>query len=213
MRVTVFGASGKAGLLVCARALEDGHTVAAYARTPAKVTIEHDSLDVIRGELDDADAIRQAVTDSDAVISLLGPRPRQKGTPISSGTNLIIDAMAAAGVRRLLATATPSAPDPLDRSSVPFSIAVRMVRTMTPSSYRDIVITADAIRRSDLDWTVTRLPMLTDRLSSLPPAVGYVGSPTIRLFWLSRSVLADFLVGQLADDTWVRKAPVISNRR
>jgi hypothetical protein len=62
-----------------------------------------------------------------------------------------------------------------------------------------------AIRRSDLDWM-----SLVCRCSPTGhPAVGYVGSPDIRLFWLSRSVLTDFLVGQLSDDTWVRKAPVI----
>ena len=54
---------------------------------------------------------------------------------------------------RLVATAAPSAADALDGRSLQLSMAIRMVRTFLPSSVRDIVGTADAVRASDLDST------------------------------------------------------------
>ena len=87
-----------------------------------------------------------------------------------------------------------------------------MVRTFLPSSYRDIVGTADAVRTSDLDWTLVRLPMLTDKPSTPPAVAGHIGDPGVRLFSLSRNVLADFLGDQLVDQTWLHQSPVISNR-
>lgn len=212
MRVSVFGATGASGQLVVRRLLGDGHQVVAFARTPSKLDTEHPALDVIAGELDDAEAIDGAIAGADAVISLLGPGPRSKGTGITDGTRRIVKAMDERGVRRLVATATPSASDPADGRSLPFQLAVASVRRLLPHSYREIVGTADVIRSSGLDWTLVRLPMLTEK-PGRGPVAGHIGDDGIKLLSLSRPVLADFLVDQLADETWLRKAPVISNAR
>ena len=67
----------------------------------------------------------------------------------------------------------------------------------------------DAIRGSDLDWTLVRAPMLTDD----PPAgelkVGYLGQGVGSR--LTRGDLAAFVLRQAGDDTYVRQAPVISS--
>jgi hypothetical protein len=55
----------------------------------------------------------------------------------------------------------------------------------------------------------TRKPFLS---SSFAMAVASGGSPEIRLFSLSRNVLAEFLSHQLEDRSWIRKSPAILNR-
>ena len=67
MRLTVFGATGKTGLLVCKQALEQGHAVTAYVRDPAKLDLLADQasaneLSVRVGSLEDKEAICEAVT-------------------------------------------------------------------------------------------------------------------------------------------------------
>lgn len=213
MRVTIFGATGAAGLLVTRKALDDGHTVTAYARNPSKLDIQHTRLAVVQGELTDHPAIAQAVARCDAVISVLGPTPKAIGRPVTDGMKAIISAMQAKGVRRLIATATPSWVDANDHSAFSFRLAIRLIRTLQRPAYDDIVGTSQAVTSSGLDWTLVRLPMLTNKPGSPPPVADYVGAADLRLFWLSRNVLADFLVGQLTDRTWIRKAPVLSNRK
>jgi NAD(P)H-binding len=102
--------------------------------------------------------------------------------------------------------------DSADRFSFSFWLAIRAIKLLQRSAYDNLVHSAEVLQCSGLEWTLVRLPMLTDKETSPPPVAGYIGAPKIKLFSLSRNVLADFLVLQLQDDTRLRKAPAISNR-
>ena len=172
MRIAVFGGTGATGRILVRKALEGGHHVVAYARDPSRLGVAHDHLDTIRGELCDAEAIAWAVRGGDAVISILGPKGRTRGLPIATGMSNIVRAMDLYGVRRLVATATPSYRDPSDTFDISFSLAVWMIRLFLPSAYRDIVAAAGIVATSDLDWTLVRIPLLSNTPSSAPLHTG-----------------------------------------
>ena len=46
MKITIFGATGRTGQNLVKKALEAGHEVTAYVRTPSKLTAEHGNLTV-----------------------------------------------------------------------------------------------------------------------------------------------------------------------
>jgi putative NADH-flavin reductase len=120
MNLTVFGATGGIGREVVPQALDAGHHVTAYVRSPAKLTVTHPNLSVITGELTDHDAVQRAIRGADAVISGLGPSLDRKATgmPLVEGTHTIIEAMRAEGVERYIGMATPSLRDPRDTGSL-----------------------------------------------------------------------------------------------
>jgi nucleoside-diphosphate-sugar epimerase len=210
MRITVFGATGPAGRLVVRRAHDQGHQVTAYTRNPAKLD-ELPGLSVVAGELDDAAAIRRAVTGANAVISLLGPGT-DKATivPLVPGMQTIVDAMTEADVRRLVATSTPSAPDPADRRDLRIRAMVTGIRLGMAPAYRTIVAMAEIVRASELDWTVVRLPLLHDKPTDTPARPRQIGEPgRLRL---SRAALADFLINEAADGAWSGQAPLLADR-
>ncbi len=213
MKIALFGATGAAGLIILDRALAAGHTVTAYVRDPGKLGPTRPGLTVIEGQLDDAAAIDRAIAGQDAVISLLGPKGDSAGLPVSKGTALMVAAMQRHGVKRLIATATPSAKDPSDRFSLPFALAVTMIRALVRGAYDDIIATAAVVRDSGLDWTLARLPMLADPKSGATVQAGYVGDGQLRLFSLSRNALADFLIAEATDPHWIGKAPALSDKR
>jgi uncharacterized protein YbjT (DUF2867 family) len=213
MKLAIFGATGPSGKLLVHKALSAGHAVTVYARNPSKLS-GLAGVTVVQGELTESDAIARAVGGQDAVLSLLGPTRRSTGTPVADGTRLIVKAMQAAGVKRLIATATPSAADPLDGSALSFRLVVAGIKAFAGSAYTEIVTTAQVVRDSGLDWTLVRLPMLSNAPASKPAAAGYLGDPRIKLFSLSslsRETLTDFMLAQLTDRTWLHKAPVLSN--
>src|SRR4051812_40718186 len=107
MNITVLGATGGVGKEVVSQALEAGHEVRAYVRTPAKLDVAHPNLTVITGELIDSEAIRRAVHGTDVVISALGPSLDRKATamPLIEGTRKIVDAMRAESVERYIGMA------------------------------------------------------------------------------------------------------------
>ena len=49
MRITVFGATGRMGHLLVGQALDAGHAVTAYARSPERLRIGHPNLSVLAG--------------------------------------------------------------------------------------------------------------------------------------------------------------------
>jgi nucleoside-diphosphate-sugar epimerase len=210
MKLTVFGGTGKTGKLLIQRALADGHQVIAFARNPAKLQMESDRLSVIHGNLSDMDAIERAVSGSDAVISLLGPSGNVKDTSLSSGMERILSAMKGQGVHRIVAISTPSVPDPNDLPDFKFKCLVTMVKTAVPGAYNEIVRIGDAVRSSGLQWTLVRVPLLTDKPKTGRVRVGYLGQGSVRIR-LSRSDLAQFLLEQVHDTRYIHKSPVISN--
>lgn len=211
MTITIFGGTGPTGLLVIQKALSSGHTVTAFARTPSKITIQHHNLSIVEGALTDIDKIETVVRNADAVISLLGPTGKSQGLAISNGLKNIINAMQKGGIKRLIATATPSYKDANDRFQFGFAFGVFMVKSLLGDTYHDIAATGEQIATSQLDWTIVRLPMLSNAPSKGKLNIGYTGDGKVKLFSLTRADLADFLIQQLDDKTYVRKAPVISN--
>ncbi len=210
MRLTVFGATGRTGRLVIEQALAAGDQVVAYARDSSKLELKHDDLTVVMGGLSDLNGIARAVSGADAVISVLGPRARSKGTPVAAGTENIIAAMKKHGVRRLVVTCTASAKDPNDRPEFKFRILIGIVKILIRPAYDDVVRTADTIRKSDLDWTIVRLSMLNNGPRSGNVKVGYMGSGEVGMR-IARADIADFVLKEVREKKYLRQAPLISN--
>jgi len=212
MKLVIFGSSGPAGIMTLTKALKEGHQVIAYARNPSKISYQHSNLSLVKGELSNAQSISNAIKGADAVISLLGPKGKSvPSLPLAQGTRNIIEAMKVHGVKRLIAIATSSASDPNDKFQFGFSMATLMVKLLVRTAYDEFVSISEIIRKSSLDWTIVRLPMLTDKPQKNKIAADYLGSGKVNLFWLNRNDLADFIIEQLNDKTYLRKAPVVSN--
>ncbi|MER0241289.1 NAD(P)H-binding protein [Streptomyces sp. HSW2009] len=202
MRITLFGATGRTGRLLTQLALDTGHEVTAYARTPDKLRITHPNLSIVTGQLDNDAAILEAVRTADAVIEGVGSE--------SEATRRIITAMDTAGVKRFVAVSTCSVPDPNDLPDTRLKTLVHSVKTAAPRAYTEVRAAAQAVRASDLDWTLVRVAKLNDEAASGNVKVGHYGHGAVDLS-LSRADLAAFLLTQTSDDTYVRSAPAISN--
>lgn len=146
----------------------------AFVRDPAKLTLRHEHLTIIEGELADQATLERAVLGAEAVISALGPRRGAKDKPITRGTENILAAMDEHGVRRIVITSTPSARDPNDAPDFKFKFAVRLIQLIARGAYEDIVATAQVMRASDRDWTIVRVSMLVDAPKTGVVKVGYV---------------------------------------
>lgn len=212
MKLTIFGATGATGKQLIERALAAGNDVVAFARDPSKIGPGHERLTIIQGELSDTAAIERAVRGTDAVISVLGPRPREdiKSKPLARGMINIIAAMRKNNVRRLIISSTPSAADPNDLPDFRIKILITIVKSTMRPSYEEIVDVARIVRESDTDWTIVRVSMLNNNSESGRIRAGYLGRKQVGTN-ISRADLAAFLLDQARDTSWLRHAPAISN--
>lgn len=210
MKIVVFGSTGKSGLEVIAQGLERGHEIIAYARTPEKITIKHDALTIMKGELHDIAAIESAIIGADAVISFIGAGTKIVGTSLSDGVKNIADAMQKHGVRRILQTATNIAKDPLDKPHFKLDFMMGLIKFIQPKVHSEITLIANAVRIPQLDWTLVRLPFLNDEPLSKQVIARYKGEMKDRMK-LSRADLAWFMLEQAESDAYIKKSPFVTN--
>lgn len=212
MKVTVFGATGKIGRLVVADLLAGGHDVTAYVRNPAKLENRDPRLAIVTGELTDAQRIRESVRGAAAVISALGPSLNRgaKGTPVTDGTGNIVAAMQAEHISRYVGLATPSVADERDEPTWKAKILPRVAGLLFPNALEEITGMTKAVTQSGLDWTIVRITSPNDKKPKGTVRAGFLGRDKVGSA-VSRADIAAFLVAQLADHTFSRAAPAISN--
>jgi putative NADH-flavin reductase len=207
--VTIFGGTGKTGRHLVERALAAGHHVTVLARTPSKLDLEHERLRIVDGDVQDHSAVSEAVAGADAVLSVLGPTQNTPDYQISRGTAHILGAMRAHGVARIVISAGAGVGGEGDQPKLVNHLISFVLKVAARHVLEDMTRTVHAVRESDLDWTVVRVPMLTDDAPKGSVRVGYVGVNTGPR--IARADMARFMLEQLDDTTHVRSSPVISN--
>ena len=209
MKIAIFGGTGRTGKHVVEQALAKGFEVKVLARTPSKLVIENDALTVIEGDISDEKTVEETINGVDAVISVLGPTSNEPVFEVSCGMEHILAAMKKDGVRRLIISAGAGVGDPKDEPKFINHLINFLLKLMAKNVLDDMSRTVKLVRESDLDWTVVRMPMLTDDPKTGHVKVGYVGKGTGPR--ISRADAAEFLLAQLDNETYLRKSPVISN--
>jgi putative NADH-flavin reductase len=208
MRLIVFGASGRTGLYLVQQALDAGHEVRAFVRTPAKMTLRHDGLTMVQGDVYDADKVASAVQGTDAVLSVLGYTKESPKNMQTVAAKNIVNAMQKHQVRRIVSLSSPAVSDPEDEPKLFNRLIMGFFALLSRDRLDETRTAAEIIRQSGLDWVIVRVPVLSDGPHTGKYRVGYVGKGVGGR--LSRADAADFLLKQVSDNTYLCKAPMIS---
>src|SRR5271156_4681483 len=160
MKVLVIGAAGKSGEALVNEALAAGHKVTAFVRGAARYNKAN--VRVVVGDVLDAAAVDVAVAGQDAVIDALGGKTPWKVTTMeTSAAHNIVDAMRRNGARRLLKISVVGAGESVKNAG--FFNEHLLMRTFLRGLLVDKAGMEAEIEGSNLDWTLVRPPMLTDR--------------------------------------------------
>ena len=202
MKVAIFGASGQTGLFLVERALLQNHEVAAFVRTPETFPLRHEQLKVVTGDVRSREAVAQAIEGADAVICAVGERLKSSRVG-SQATENIIAGMKQHGVRRLVAVTGLGAGDSKKSTGWLARLAMKLLVNLDDKERQEELILA-----SELDWIIVRPSLLTND----PHTGAYRVGPDVKhgiATKLARSDLAEFMLNQLTDDTYVRQMPAI----
>jgi putative NADH-flavin reductase len=208
MNIVIFGSTGPSGRLIVEQALAQGHTVTAFARNPAGLPIQHEKLTVAQGDILDLAAVERAVSGKDAVLSALGIRKLGKNTILSDGTRNIIAAMQKLGVKRFICMTSLGVGDSKGQTAWVFDRIIQPF--ILHNVFADKEVQERLVRESNLDWIIVRPAGLTNG-----PRTGvyqhWAGKPSgSTKSRISRADVAEFMLKQLTDDTYLRKTPGLS---
>lgn len=209
-KVLIVGASRGIGLETVKRALDAGHSVRAMARSARRIPVRHADLETFDGDVLDRAAVDRALEGVDAVVQTLGISmgPQTMLRPVrffSDATRTLVAAMEAVGVKRLIAVTGFGAGDSRGRGGCLYDAGFRFV---LGRAYADKDVQEQIIRRSRLDWVIARPVILTNGTRT-----GSYKALTDAREWrpgfISRADVADFLVRQIDDDSYLGETPVL----
>lgn len=207
-KILILGATGPTGRHVVSQAVGRGYDVTVLVRSPEKAA-DMKGAKIVVGDARDEKALRQAINGRDAVISALGTpaSPFREVTLLSTATGALTAAMKAEGVSRLVTITGIGAGDSAGHGgffvdNIIFPLILRKV-------YADKDRQEAIIKDSGLEWTIVRPSVLNNK----PPRNAVRTLTDLSDFHggtISRENVAKFVVDQVTDDTWLRKAPSIT---
>jgi len=207
MHILIFGASGATGQELVKLALTQGYFVTAFVRTPSKLTIKHNNLRIFQGDVTDAVAVDKAVKGQVAVLCALGASsPFKRDFALTDGVRNIARAMEKNNVQRLIYLSVRGVRE--NQKDLGFFTNF-IIAPLLQNVIKDHEDKEHIIKQSQLDWTIVRPPMLTNGKYTGKYRTGEHLKLRPFLFGISRADLADFMLQQLKEDTFSKKAPLI----
>ena len=204
MRLTLLGATGGIGSLLLPLALDQGHQVTAFARSPQKIPQTNPNLRVIGGDLFDSRQMAEAILGSDAVLSAFGPlvlRPTHQRRDFGRG---LVQALRTANVQRFIHVS----------SAFVFDDGGLMVKLIANTLFRNVTVDHRASEREmmqpDLDWTILRPPRLTNdpATNRFRVASGHLPKNGLTI---SRADVAAFMLQEADTPRYLRQVVGLSN--
>lgn len=204
MNLFILGATGGIGRHLVQQALEHGHHVTVYARSPQKIESTHDRLKRIQGDLFNANQMARAMTGHDAVLSAFGPLAIRTSTLRRQFGRTLVAAMRQSGVRQ---TQVVSAAFLFRNVGMTGRILkATLFRQMIP----DMAGMETEVCQPDLDWTIVRPPRLTNGparhvyrvADGVLPAGGFL---------ISRADVAHFMVGEVEKPVHLKQIVGVAN--
>ena len=208
-KIAVIGGTGKSGKYLVQQLLKGGYNLRLLVRNPEKSSSKNIQIEIVQGDVSNYTTVLNLIKGCNAIISTLGIGiPQSPPTIFSTATKNIIRAMNELGVKRYIVITGLHVDTPADTKSAKVKFGTDWMYQNYPKSTADRQREFDILSKSKVEWTLVRLPMinLTPEqkrvMVSLKDCLGEN---------ISATDLADFLIGQLNDNTFLRKAPFIAN--
>lgn len=206
MKILILGSTGGTGQQIVKQSLEQNFEVTAIARAPSKLSLSSEKLTVIQGDVLDKNVLIKALEGKDAVLSALGVGKSLKSNDlISNVVSILIPAMNATNVKRLIFISAFGVGETFIQADFIQKIIYKL---FFKDVYLDKSKADDQIRKSTLEWTLVYPVLLTDGPGTGKYKVGeklhMKGIPKI-----SRTDLAEFMLRQLTDNTFLKKSTLI----
>ena len=204
MKIAIFGASGRTGILTVYQALDKGHLVTAFARKPSTVTIRHKKFKVVQGDILEYEKVKQAVEGQDIIISALGVESRKPTTVLSEGTRNILRAMEECKVSRFICMSSAG----ILGNDAGILFGKIIMPLFLKQVFLDKVRQMKIIQETNLDWVIVRPTSLTDA----PKTGKYkitLGPPVSRK--IPRADVADFMLKLITNKQYDHQMPAIAS--
>lgn len=207
VKVAIFGGSGKVGRFLTQRISEAGYPMRVLMRNPDKFKPINEQVEIVKGDARDIASIRLLLQGCDTVLNALN-QPKEEVPIFSTVTGHVLATMKELGIRRYILVRGFSIDAPGDHKDLRTKLISMLVRWVIHKTWADWQNEFDALLRSNVEWTMVRLPIVVEEPSLGQVRVDLASPPSKKI---SGYDVANFVIAQIIEPTYVRKAPFIGN--
>ena len=206
MQLLILGGTGPTGQQLVKQSLEKLHHVTVLVRNPAKINLVHENLKVVVGDVLDKATVTKLLEGKDAVLSALGVgKSLISHSLIQNVMSVLIPSMQAANVKRVIFLSAFGVGETFKQANF---LQKLIFRLPLRSNYKDKEKADAMLRNSSPDWTLICPVVLTNGpytgTYKAAEIFAMKGMPTV-----SRADVADFMIKQLTDNTYIKKTAII----
>lgn len=209
LNILVIGGTKGIGLEVVKLALKRGHNVIATSRHPEKLTIQHDNLSNVLGDISNAERMVKLLPDHHAIVSAIGIGPtREPINVFSEGMKNIIAAIPKGQSPKIISVTGIGAGDSRGHGSffydnIFWPLALKTV-------YEDKDRQEQLLIESDSNWTIVRPGFLIDGAAEIRYSI-VKNMEGVTSGKISRADVAHFIVAAFEQNLYVKETVLLSN--
>lgn len=205
-KIAVLGGNGRTGKYLVGQLLEKGFTVKLLLRNPENFPVQNPKVEIVKGDALDIDSIRNLLKDCSAVVSTLGQRPNEPLTAFKATEN-ILKVMEEYNIKRYILLAGLNVDTPFDKKSEKTTLATDYMKANFPEIQDDRQKAYVALVKSDVDWTLVRVPFIDFKADSVKISVSLEDCLGERI---SAVNIACFMIKVLEESSFIKEAPFIA---
>lgn len=206
-KIAILGGGGRTGKYILDQLLSQGYSVKLLLRNPENLQVKSPLIEIVKGDAIDPEAILSLLQDCQTVISTVGQR-RDEPLVASRATINVLRAMDEHGIKRCILIAGLNVDTPFDKKSPATIAATEWMKTNFPLIHEDRQKAYSLLSTSDVNWTLVRVPFIEFTDAKGQTVVGLQDCPGDKI---SAGDIATFVIGQLSDDSYIKKSPFIAN--
>jgi putative NADH-flavin reductase len=211
LRILIIGATGRLGRCLVDQALLSGFVVTALVRKPTSLTLVHERLVVVQGDLLDVASLQHVLPGHDAILVPVAPKAgklRQKSDLLSKGALNLVSVLSTATPTRLMwVTSAGVDPEYVKRKNFVYRGIIEPF--FLANIYADFKLSEDIVEKSSIAWVVIRPSRLTDGPLTRTYRVQATGIPA-NANSISRADVAHFMLKETIDRQYDFKKPIIA---
>ena len=209
MKILIIGATGGTGKKLVEQALEQQHEVTVLVRNPAKLTMRHPNLKLVKGDVLKPESLPPAFKEQEAVLSALGHKKWIiKSSILSKGTGNTIDEMRQQGIERFICITSLGVNDSRFKLGLYYTFFV--IPFILLFYFLDKEKQERLIKESNLKWTIIRPGQLTNAKRKGRYKHGEKLGSYLLTKMISRADVAHFMLEQIKNDQYLYKTPGIT---
>ena len=205
--IAIIGGTGKSGKYLVSQLLSRGQALKLLVRDATKFTLHHPLIELVEGDVREYAPVDCLIRGCGAVISTLG-QPKGESPIFTAATTNVLRAMREYGVKRYILITGLNVDTPWDKKGARTSAATEWMRVNYAATTSNKQLEYSLLAESDTEWTLVRLPLIELTGTENKTAVSLEDCPGEKI---SATDLANFLIAQLSEISYLRKSPFLAN--